>query len=100
MNMKSFTTLASVAAIMAAAPVFAAPLDAEEILRALRNVPPPELPARAAQVVNTASRESRGAVATTVLNVVTRTQPASAGAVRKALVTSGVLPAPKRVTEA
>jgi len=100
MKMKSFIVLASVATLLAAAPVFAAPQDAEEILRALRNVPPPELPARAAAVVNSAARENRTAVATKVLNVVTQTRPASAGAVRSALVSSGALPAPKRVTEA
>ena len=69
-------------------------------MRALRNVPPPELPARAAQVVSGAAAENRSAVATTVLNVVTQTQPASAGAVRTALVSSGVLPAPKPTTTA
>jgi len=100
MNMKSFTTLASLAAVMAVAPVFAAPQDADEVLAALRNVPPPELPARAAQVVNSAAPASRSAVATTVLSVVTQTQPASAGAVRSALTSSGALPAPKRVTDA
>jgi hypothetical protein len=96
MKLKSFITLAS----LAAAPVFAAPLGTEEILAALRNVPPPELPARAAQVVNSAAPASRSAVATTVLNVVTQTQPASAGAVRNALTSSGVLPAPKSVSSA
>src|SRR3954468_3910209 len=100
MKMKSFTVLASVATLLAAAPVFAAPQDADEILREVRNVPPPGLPAPAAGVVNSANGENRSAVATTVLNVVTQTQPASAGAVRSALVSSGALPAPKRITEA
>jgi hypothetical protein len=96
MKLRSFITLAA----LAAAPVFAAPLGTEEILAALRNVPPPELPARAAQVVKSAPLESRSAVATTVLNVVTQTRPASAGAVRSALTSSGALPVPKRVTDA
>ena len=69
-------------------------------MRTLRNVPPPELPARAAQVVTSAPLERRSEVATTVLTVVTQTQPASAGAVRTALVSSGAVPAPKRATEA
>ena len=93
--------MACLAAALTVAPgLYAAPKTAEEILRELRSVPPPELPAKAAAVVNTAAPESRSAVATTVLQVVTQTQPASAGAVRAALVSSGVLPAPKPTTAA
>jgi hypothetical protein len=99
--MKALTAMACLAAALTAAPgVYAAPQSVEEILRQLRSVPPPELPAVAAAVVNTAAPESRSAVATTVLQVVTQTQPASAGAVRAALVSSGVLPAPKATTVA
>ena len=99
MKTKTTTVLACLAAALMAAPsVFAAPKDIEEVIRALQNVPPPELPAKAAAVVNSAARENRSAVATTVLQVVTQTQPASAGAVRNALLSSGVIPAPKSPT--
>jgi hypothetical protein len=99
MKNKKLTTMACLAAVLAMAPgVFAAPQDTEEVIRALQNVPPPELPAKAAAVVNSAARENRGAVAATVLQVVSQTQPASAGAVRNALLSSGVIPAPKSPT--
>jgi hypothetical protein len=102
MKTKTTTTvLACLAAALVTAPgAFAAPKDIEEVIRALQNVPPPELPAKAAAVVNSAARENRSAVATTVLQVVSQTQPASAGAVRNALVSSGVIPAPKSPTAA
>ena len=101
MKTKVLTALACLAAALLTAPgLSAAPKDIEEVIRALQNVPPPELPAKAAAVVNSVSRENRSAVATTVLQVVTQSQPASAGAVRNALVGSGVIPAPKSPTAA
>lgn len=95
MIIKAFTALACLTATLSAPSLFAAPKSIEEAIRALQGVPPPELPAQAAAVVNSAPRENRAAVATTVLQVVTQTQPASAPAVRNALVSAGVITAPK-----
>lgn len=94
MKMKSLSVLALLAAALLAAPSFAGPREDErEAVRALRGVPPPELPARAAQVVAAAPAESRSAVATAVLEAVSQRTPSSAPAVRSALLNAGVLPA-------
>jgi hypothetical protein len=94
MKKKSLLVLALLAAALFAAPSFADLRDDErEAVRALRGVPPPELPARAAAVVAAARPESRSAVATAVLEAVSQRTPSSAPAVRSALVSAGVVPA-------
>jgi hypothetical protein len=84
-----------VLALLAAGPLVAssnAGTREEEAIRALRGVPPPELPAVAAQIVASAPAESRGAIATVVLQAVSQRTPSSAPAVRTALIDAGVLP--------
>lgn len=90
MKMKLFV-LALLAAAQLAAQSYAGTRE-EEAIRALRGVPPPELPARAAQVVANAPAPTRSAVATAVLEAVSQRTPSSAPAVRSALINAGVLP--------
>lgn len=89
--MKSLFTLALLAAALLASPSYAGTRE-EEAIRALRGVPPPELPAVAAQIVASAPAESRSAIATVVLQAVSQRTPSSAPAVRTALIDAGVLP--------
>jgi hypothetical protein len=90
MKMKKLSILALLAATVAT-PTFAGTRE-EEAIRALRGVPPPELAARAAQVIAGTPPESRSAVATVVLEAVSLRTPSSAPAVRAALISAGVLP--------
>src|SRR5687767_8731207 len=90
MKMKLFV-LALLAAAALAAPSFAGTRE-EEAIRALRGVPPPELAARATQIVASAPPASRSAVATAILEAVSQRTPSSAPAVRSALINAGVLP--------
>lgn len=90
MKMKKLSILALLAATVVT-PTFAGARE-EEAIRALRGVPPPELAARAAQVVAGVPPESRSAVATAVLEAVSQRTPSSAPAVRAALINAGVLP--------
>ncbi|HUS33880.1 MAG TPA: hypothetical protein VM680_00880 [Verrucomicrobiae bacterium] len=83
--------LALLAAAVTVAPSFAGTRE-EEAIRALRGVPPPELAARAAQVVASTPPVNRSAVATAVLEAVSQRTPSSAPAVRSALINAGVLP--------
>ena len=90
MKMK-LIVLALLATAVTVAPSFAGTRE-EEAIRALRGVPPPELAARAAQVVASTPPENRSAVATAVLEAVSQRTPSSAPAVRSALINAGVLP--------
>jgi hypothetical protein len=101
MKMKSLTATAFLTAFLAAAPGSrAASPTTDDVIRGLRNVAPPELPAKAAEVVNNAPRDQRSAVANAVLDAIQQSRPASAGAVRAALLSSGALPAPHSTSTA